>query len=80
MEGSWIKGILTPEYFSSEEIQKMKEYKYVGDDNGFTSKHFFQPTAEAVLKWTPMWMAYLPSLNNRVDRTSYNAVSGFRSR
>jgi hypothetical protein len=57
MDSLCVKEILTPEYFSSEDVQKMKEYKFVGDDNGLTSKYFFQPAAEYVLKWTPMWVA-----------------------
>ena len=49
--------MLIPVYFTNEDKEKMKTYEFQSDDNGLTSKYFFQPTAELVLKITPMWMA-----------------------
>jgi|JI9StandDraft_2_1071091.scaffolds.fasta_scaffold422292_1 ethanolaminephosphotransferase len=44
-------------YFSAEEIYNLRNYKYIGSDEGYLYKAFFNPVANFIVEYVPAYVA-----------------------
>lgn len=52
-----ILGLNKRPYFTEEEAENIKKYRYKGTDEGILYIYFFSPLAEKLVSWTPEWVA-----------------------